>query len=55
MPSELDRYERYAAWCQLLNVKPASFETWRREAERIPELLFHDPAVTWRGLSVAYY
>jgi hypothetical protein len=31
------RYERYAAWCRILGVKPASIDTWRRETAKICE------------------
>jgi hypothetical protein len=35
------RYERYTAFCQLLDIDPASFDTWRRETAKISEN--HDP------------
>jgi hypothetical protein len=35
--STSDRYERYAAWCKLLGVKPAEFDTWAREVGKITD------------------
>jgi hypothetical protein len=34
------RYERYAAWCMILGMKAVTFEVWRREAAKIPDLLY---------------
>jgi len=32
------RYERYAAWCKMLGVEPASFDSWEYESKKIPEV-----------------
>jgi hypothetical protein len=31
------KYERYAAWCQMLGIVPAELEQWQKENARISE------------------
>lgn len=38
MLSNDHRYERYAAWCKMLGVKPAPKDAWAREVAKISEL-----------------
>ena len=45
--SDEKRYERYKAWCQMLGVPAADFQTWYFEAMKIPELRIG--AVTYRA------
>ncbi len=33
------RYERYAAWCRMLGVSPAPFETWSREVAKVRDYI----------------
>jgi len=37
-PSPSLRYERYVAWCRLLAISPATYNTWRGVLAKIPEL-----------------
>lgn len=37
MPTERQRYERYAAYCLMLDVQPLEFAGWRKESDRIAE------------------
>ena len=36
-PTLEERYERYAAWCLILRVQPASYERWRQLLGLVPE------------------
>ena len=38
MPTERQRYERYAAYCLILDVQPLEFAGWRKESAKIPEI-----------------
>ena len=38
MPTERQRYERYAAYCLMLDVQPLEFAGWRKESAKIPEI-----------------
>ena len=35
---ECERYDRYRAYCEILEVQPLEFAGWRRESAKIPEI-----------------
>jgi hypothetical protein len=38
-PTPKQRYDRYAAWCRLLEVEPLTFTGWLWQMAKIPEHL----------------
>jgi hypothetical protein len=38
-PTPKQRYDRYWTWCLIVGAKPASFDEWKKQSEKIPEHL----------------